>query len=125
MVNIKTLDLNISCILQKVCDGEKIFRINLDNMTVTDLGDKTINVIRRDEYKYPDKYVYFIVEKEEKKMFICATTGFKCTFCCPGACVSRKVREIEEPDKASYMKDERCPGDFTLESAYYDGAYRK
>lgn len=38
-----------------------------------------------------------------------------------------------ETDKTSvkvspgYMKgkDERCPGDFTLESAYYDGAYRK
>ena len=66
MANIKTLDSNISCILQKLCDGEKIFRINLENMTVADLGDKCINVIRRDGYKYPDKYAYFMVDNEEK-----------------------------------------------------------
>lgn len=31
-------------------------------------------------------------EKQPEKVFICGNTGLKCIFCCPGACIARKVR---------------------------------
>lgn len=109
MVNVKILDSHISCILQKLCDGEKIFRINLDNMTIADLGDKSINVIKRDGYKYPNKYVYFMIDNEEvciegevkkgtnnKPVEVCMASNLECTKCEPGPCMHRAMlfREV-------------------------------
>lgn len=97
MINIEVLKFEIADVLKRLSEGERIFRINLDGMSVSELGEKSVKTIMRDERKYPDKYVYFVEEKEEEikaKMFICDNTGLKCIFCCPGACIARKIREL-------------------------------
>ena len=53
--------LKESEVIQAIVDGRIVVRVNLDKMVACDLGDKTINTIRRDFGSA--NYVYFIIEE--------------------------------------------------------------
>lgn len=112
MVNIKILKFEIAEVLKELSEGKKIYRINLDGMTVSELSEKSVRVIMRDEEKWPGKYVYFIEEKEEgteekgtnaeffftnKPVYTCMASNLECTNCSPGPCIHRAMlfREVK------------------------------
>lgn len=97
MLKIDFIDFPIEDMVRGLFFGEKIYRINMENLAVVDLGDKSVNTMIRDEQKNPDKYAYFVVKKDEVKdsetLFRCATTGLRCSKCISGPCENRYEEE--------------------------------
>ena len=59
-------EVNKSDVLRLLVDGVKVFRINTNNLSVADIEDKSINVIKRDLEK--DEYIYFILDNDDTPM---------------------------------------------------------
>ena len=56
-------EVNKSDVLRLLVNGVKVFRINTNNLSVADIEDKSINVIKRDLEK--DEYIYFTLVNVE------------------------------------------------------------
>lgn len=64
MIKITAIEYSFEDIVERLCNGEEVYRINHERSNITNLGDKSINAIKRDEANHPNTYSYFVKEKE-------------------------------------------------------------
>ena len=64
MIKITAIEYSVEDILERICAGEEVYRVSYESMKITNLGDKSVNAIIRDEYNRPNMYSYFIKEKD-------------------------------------------------------------
>lgn len=64
MIKITPIEFSVEDILERICAGEEVYRISYESLKITNLGDKSVNAIIRDEKNRPSMYSYFVKEKD-------------------------------------------------------------
>lgn len=72
-------EVNKSEVLRLLVDGVKVFRIDIKNLMIFDIGNDRLNNIKRDLGR--DEYIYFILDNEETPISVEEKRAYIREFC--------------------------------------------
>lgn len=62
--DMKIVQIDKSEVIQNICNDVEVFRLKLDDLSIANLQDKSIKVIKRDMQKEDVTYLYFVLKEE-------------------------------------------------------------